>query len=148
MKIKFNDELLIVYLYNQELKLDELENLKKDIKIILEDIINRYKIKLSGIYEIIIYENKKYGYVLEIKQIKEFEYSEFIDLRINIKYNQTFYFITDNYNYIDDCNNVFCNNDIYFVNMESVLNVNSKVELCDILYKDVDLIFIGCVKIK
>ena len=148
MKIKFDDELLIVYLYNQDLKLDELDNLKKDLKTILEDIINRYKITLSGIYGIIIYENKKYGYILEIKQIKEFEYSEFIDLRINIKYNQSFYFITDNYNYLDDCNNVFYNNNIYFVNINSVLNVNSKVELCDILYKDVASILINCVKIK
>lgn len=148
MKIKTLDDLLIVYLYNMKLDLTNKNELTKNIKVLLEKIINFYSINLSGIYEVVIYENKFYGYVLEIKKIKDFEYGDFLDLKISIKNNQNFYLVVDNYNFIEDFNNIFYKNNLYYVNVCNIKNVNILFEYGDILYKDNAFIFDDCVKIK
>jgi len=148
MKIKVEDELLIIYLYNKKMNLDILDEVTKSIKELLVKIIRYHNFPLSGIYEVIIYENNNYGYVLEIKQIKEFEYSDFIDLKLIIKKNQPFYLVVNNYNYVDDCRNVYYKNNLFFVNVEDVSNVNSKIELGEIFYKNINVLLDCSVKIK
>lgn len=147
MKIKFEDELLIIYLYNTKLDLKEISNLTKDIKKILVKVVRNYQIVLSGIYQVIIYENKYYGYVLELLQIKEFDYSDFIDLKIEIKSNQDFYFIVENYDFLEDLANVYYKNGSYFVKIDENFNINNKIEYGEIVYKNVGLLTNGSVKI-
>lgn len=148
MKIKIDDNLLIIYLYNQRLNLDESDNLTKDIKELLVKVIRYHKVTLSGIYEVVIYENVYYGYILEIARIKEFEYSDFIDLKLDIKRDQSFYLLFENYDFIDDCEDVFYKNNFFFVNIKDVLNVNKKVELCEIAYKNTNDLLLQSVKVK
>lgn len=148
MKIKINNEVITVYLYNYELNLVNNLELTKQIKEVLNKIMKLYEIDLSGMYNVIIYENKCYGYILEIVRIKEFEYSDFIDLKIKIKRDQPFYLIVDNYKYVENCHNVYFNNNLYVVNILELDNVNSVFEVGDIIYNDYSLIFNKSVKIK
>ena len=148
MKIKINNEVLIIYLYNRKLNLLNNIELTKNIKDILTNIINHYEINLSGIYNVIIYENNYYGYIIEINKIKEFEYSDYIDLKIKIKHNHPFYCVFDNYKYVENCNDVYFNNNLYFVNISQLNNVNSIFEFGDIVYNDYLLTLSECVKIK
>lgn len=147
MKIKIDNDLIIIYLYNIKLNFDNLEVLKTNIKDLLVNIHNR-KINLNGMYEVVIYENNYYGYILEIKNIKEFTYGDFVDLKLELKRNQEFYLVFDNYNYIEDLKEVFYKNNQFFVNIKNVLNVNKKIELCDIVYKNSYNLEYKSVKVK
>lgn len=147
MKITINNDLIIIYLYNQKLNFDDLNTLKNNIKNILINIYNR-KIDLNGIYEVVIYENIYYGYILEIINIKEFAYGDFIDLKLDLKRNQVFYLVFDNYNYVEDLKEVFYKNNQFFVNIKDVSNVNKKIEFCDIVYKNINELEYNSVKIQ
>ena len=148
MKFKKDNELLIVYLYNVELNLKNQDSLTKDIKNLLVKIIRNYHISFSGIYQVIIYENKYYGCILEILQIKEFEYGDFIDLKIDIRHNQDFYFVTDNYTFIENLNHIYYKNNLYFVKLDSFTNINLLIEYGDIFYKDIPSFVSNSVMIK
>ena len=124
------------------------EELTKNIKVLLAKVIRIYQINLSGIYQVVIYENKYYGYVLEILKIKEFEYSDFIDLKLEIKFNQPFYLAVDNYIYLEGINNVFYKNNRFFVNLKDVNDVNKIIEYGDVVYKEEGLLTYKSVKIN
>ena len=98
-------------------------------------------------YKVTIYENKLYGVILEIDKIKDFEYGDFIDIKLDIKYNQDFYVIVDNYNFFENINNVFYKNNHYFVNIIEFKNVNMIFEYGDILYKNYDNLLNDCVNV-
>ena len=148
MKIKICDERLIIYLYNHNLELSNNTELVKEIKKILIKINNNYEFNLGGIYNILIYENLYYGYVIEIDKIKEFEYSDYIDLKIKIKYNQPFYCVFDNYEYVYNCLNVYFDDNLYIVNINELSNVNSIFEFGDVIYNNYLEILSKSVKIK
>jgi len=148
VKIKISDETIIIYLYNQNLELSNNIELVKKIKSILIKINDNYEFDLGGIYTVLIYENIYYGYVIEINKIKEFEYSDYIDLKINIKYNQTFYVVFDNYKYIEDYDNVYFNNNKYVLNISQLKNTNNVFEFGDIVYNDYSIMLDYCIKIK
>lgn len=147
MKIKLEDELLIIYLYNTKLDLNEKDNLTKDIKKILIRVVGYHQITLSGIYQVTIYENKYYGYILELFQIKEFEYGDFIDLKIEIKKDQPFYFVAKNYNFLEELACVYYKDGLFFVLIDDQFKMVNKIEYGDIVYKNISLLTNGCVKI-
>lgn len=148
MKIDIFEDVLTLYLFSENLNLDSKIELIKQLKNILEKIINCYKIELSGAYEAVVYENKYYGYIIDFYKIREFEYGNYIDLKLEIKLNQTFYFVTDNFNFICSCDNVFLKNDNYFVNINELKNVNVAFEYGEIIYKNCDKLLDKCVKIN
>lgn len=148
VKIKYCDDLLIIYLYNVKLNLSENVELVKSIKDILVKIMNNNEISFGGIYKVVIYENKYYGYIIEINKIKEFEYSDFIDLKIEIRLDQTFYLITNNYYYLENINNVYFYNNQYYVNICEFKNVNFIFEYGNIIYNKYENMISKSVKIK
>lgn len=148
VKIKICDEKLIIYLYNHKLELSNNKELVKELRDILIKINNNYEFDLGGIYNALIYENYYYGYVIEIDKIKKFEYSDYIDLKIKIKYNQPFYCFFDNYKYIENCRNIYFDNNLYIVNIDELSNVNSIFEFGDIVYNNYLEILSKSVKIK
>lgn len=148
MKIDFCDDLLIMYLFNKELNLDNKITLIKQLKFLLEKLINNYNIDIKGIYETVIYENKYYGYIIEFEKIKDFEYGSYIDLKLNIKNDQPFYFVTDNYHFLYNCKNIYFKNGFYFVNISEFENVNTIFEYGDIIYKNYSYYLDECVNVK
>lgn len=104
MKIeKLNDDNFIVFLNKLYLNNNQFE-LKKDFEIYFKNlfkVLNKfYNIEIVGYYDIKIYCDKIYGYVLDIKKEKiDFYdyYDDHIDMRITINNNQKFVFkINDN----------------------------------------------------
>lgn len=148
MRIKFDNDLLVIYLYAVKLNLFNSVELTSDIKSLLKRIINYYNINLSGMYKVIIYENKVYGYVLELFKIKDFEYGDFLDLKLEIKYDQIFYLIVDNYWFIENIKKVFYVNGLYYVNLCDLKDVNIIFEYGDIFYKDKNNLLANCVNLE
>ena len=75
MKIEVTDEKTILYLENYYFKTKDKENLTKEIKDIFIKLIKYYKLNFSGIYEVNIFENNKYGTILEIIKKDELLFS-------------------------------------------------------------------------
>ena len=122
MKVKNSDNKIIIYLQEQ------LEFNNKSIKKVYEERIKeimlklkkRYRENLAGFYEAHLYENKKYGYRVELEREQEIDlFPDLIDLKLTIKEDEDFlmewedYFLIKNkpkvyyadqkyYTYLDD----------------------------------------------
>ena len=88
MKIeKLNEDNFIVFLNKMYLKSNKLE-LKKDIenyfKCLFKKLNEFYNMEMSGYYDIKIYCDKIYGYVLDIKK-EEIDLYDYYDDHINMK---------------------------------------------------------------
>lgn len=134
MKVEFINKKIVVYLYNQKLNLDDSKELSKNIKKIILSIINQYNYQFSGLFKVIIYENIKYGYVLEISLIKEYDYSDYIDMKIEIKKHSPMYLVFDNYNYIEGIKKFIFKNNLYYVDIKNISNIQEKMEYGYLVY--------------
>ena len=148
MKVNFEDDLIIIYLYNYDLSINDTNELTKQIKELLISLIKRYNISISGMYEVVVYENLFYGFILEIKRIKEFEYNDYVDIKLLIKHNAIFYLEFDDYFIILDEKEIFYKNNKFYVNINKISDVNKVIEYAKIIYKKEILNINDCVKIK
>jgi len=132
MKIeKLSDDNFIVFLNKLYLRNNKLE-LKKDFEIYFKNLFktlsDSYSINISGYYNIKIYCDKVYGYILDIKQ-EEIDfydyYDDHIDMKISINDNQKFLFRLNNMSVLNKCMLDYCylfkdNNDIYAVPKKTI----------------------------
>ena len=104
MKIKEEDNNLIVFLNNKTIKQTDFSNkinLEKNFQKLFSKLNNIYELNLSGRYNITIY-NTAYGLIIEMQKqdIEYFDYYDEIDMNITIsKYTDIIYKIK-NYNKI------------------------------------------------
>ena len=76
MKIKIlEDEKIVLYLYDYFFNTLEKDQITKEIKKIFLKLIKYYEIEMGGIYEVFVYENKKYGTILEIIKKEQWNYN-------------------------------------------------------------------------
>ena len=139
MKIDNKDNYMIIYLEN--IYLTNLDNRELTLKIkkIFIKLINYYHYKLNGIFDVILYENKKYGTILEIKQIDELLFREdYIDIKIKINKDKVFFFKTNDYYYLSKYKNIYYDNYNYYININDIDNYINISEFGKILYKEKD----------
>ena len=99
MKIeRLSEDNFIVFLNNLYINNHNLElkvNLEECFKNLFKILSNSYNINISGYYDIKIYCDKLYGYVLDIKR-EELDfydyYDEQIDMKISVNESQKFLF--------------------------------------------------------
>ena len=97
MKIEVKDELIIVYLINTFFDNLERKELIVRIKEVFIRLIEYYNFDLKGSFECILYENLKYGTILEIKSHDELLFPrDLIDIKVKFYKNSKFYFKTSN----------------------------------------------------
>ncbi len=103
----------------------------------VKNIILKYrvKLKLKGFYKVKVFVNELVGLFIELCKIDELEYSNTLDLRILVFYDEDVYFETDDYFVLEGCREIrFYNNKFYCdVNDVSVLKV---VEFGNFIYGD------------
>ncbi|MBE6138420.1 MAG: hypothetical protein E7173_01580 [Firmicutes bacterium] len=125
MKIeKLSDDNFIVFLNKLYFKDSKFE-LPRDFEIYFKGLFKRlgsfYNINVSGYYDINIYYDKIYGYVLDIKKeaIDFYDYyDDHIDMKISIDNNQKFLFKLSTVSVLNERVVSYChlfrdNNDIY-----------------------------------
>ena len=100
---KLNDDNLIVFLnkiYINKYKLSIKDNLEDYFRNLFKILSDYYNIEIRGYYNIKIYEDNIYGFIIDIKR-EEIDfynyYDDHIDMKINIIKNNKFIF------QIDDC---------------------------------------------
>ncbi len=117
MKIDYRDDKWIIYLYQYKLTIDDTNELNREIKNIFIKLIKMYYIDFLGFYMVHIYENKKYGFILEIYKIYENDFN-IIDLKLVIHKDVPFYLEMDDYLFDYKLNNLFVMNNKYYIDIK------------------------------
>ena len=134
MKIEVKEEKILVYLYRYELSLDNLENLNKEIKNIFIKLVKVYKLPLQGYLKVLMYCNKLFGYILEIESLYNDSDFDTIDLKLIVYDNCEFYFKTDDYFIIKDIQNIYCDNEFFYVKLGDLDNFINLIEHGEIIH--------------
>lgn len=127
MKIELLDEynytLYLNNLYVKDLNLDNKDDIEKYLKKLFLIVKNRYDVDISGMFEIDIYVNDKYGIVIDIFK-EELEYLDYfsnqIDMQVNIIKDSIFLYEIDNL--ID--NTLYKYDSKYYINIEDINDIS------------------------
>ena len=139
MKIEVTDEKTILYLENYYFKTKDKENLTKEIKDIFIKLIKYYKFNFSGIYEVNIFENNKYGTILEIIKKDELLFSrDIIDIKVKIKKYSHLYLKTKDYFVFKDYKDIYYQDNNYYIDIKSIDNYLKVIESCELIYNQKD----------
>ena len=139
MKIEDNDDLIIIYLIDTFYGNLEKNELIKEIKKIFIRLTEYYDYKLQGIFDVYLYENMKYGTVLEIISKDELLFRrEYIDINLKIFKNIKFYFKTKDYFIINKYKNIYYYKNNYYIDIENIDNYLKVLEHGMLLYKEKD----------
>lgn len=138
MKIEYIDNKLIIYLRDYFFKNYDIKELTKDIKELFSKLLYYYKIELSGLYEVMIYDNKKYGSILEIIKKEDLFNPNVIDIKLKLFKDKDFYFKTNDFFILSSYNNIYYDNNDYYININNIDDINKVIEFGNILYNKKD----------
>ena len=137
MNIAEVDDLIIVYLMDNFF--DYKEDLTLKVKEIFIRLIEFYHYDLKGVFNVSLFENIKYGTILEIKKIDELLFPrDIIDIRLKIYNNKKIYFKTKDMFYINKYNNIYYDGKFYYIDIENIDNYLNIAEYGNLLYKEKD----------
>ena len=140
MKIKVGDSLIIVYLIDTFFEDCEKKELILQIKDVFIRLIEYYNFDLKGRFECFLYENIKYGSILEIKQCDELLFPrDLIDIKVKVYKNAKFYFKTKEYFVLNKYNNIYYDGEYYYILLDNIDNIINIIEFGDIIYKEKDI---------
>lgn len=124
MKFVFKDNKIIIYLNKENIDFDifNKENLEKYIKELVLNIKKIYGYKISGSYNVNIYENKKIGLIIEFIKKESFDFfPDLIDLKLNIFYDSNVYLKLDDYFLIKKYKNIYYNNNNFYIDVTDLI---------------------------
>lgn len=135
MKIEKSDKKIIVYLYRYKLSFSNLEKLNEEIKNLFIKLIKVYHMNFFGYSKVDVYENKRYGSVLEIEKIYNNEFNiDIIDLKLIIHEDIPFYLEMDDYLFDIKPNDLYVLNNKFYINIEKLPNIMDYIEYGKIIY--------------
>lgn len=138
MKIEFVPDKVIIYLYRDRLSINNIDILNKEIKNIFINLIKKYHLDFFGYSKVSIYNNPKYGNIMEIEKIYDHDFSSnVIDLKIIVYKNAPMYLKFDDY-YFNIMQRRITNhrNKEYLINISDIDNITKYIEYGKISYKD------------
>ena len=149
MKIKVIDsDKIILYLYNYFFETEEKAIIVREIKKIFIRLIKNYHFKIGGIYDVLVYENKDYGTILEIEKCEELLFNpDLIDIKVRIIKDLDFYYKTSDYFIIEKYNNIYYQDSYYYLKINDKLDLISLSEFGNIEY-NLDKKIKNMIKIK
>ena len=137
MKIDLKDDKIIIYLRNTFFE-EELKSVTKEIKNIFIRLLTYYHLKLSGLYDVFAFENKKYGTILELIKKESLFHPDIIDIKVKIWKDKNFYLRTKDYFVFQNIDSVYYEKEYYYVDLYEISNINTVIEFVDILYNKKD----------
>lgn len=123
MKYIFYEENITVFIYkNINESLINKDNIEEYIKKILINIKKTYKKKISGYYLINIYQNKKYGIIIDIIKEEEFDFlPDVVDIKVEIEEDSDIYLKIEDYFLINNItNNIYTYDNNFYINIENI----------------------------
>ena len=142
MKVFIDDDDIIVFLnkYVSLLDYNNSKELENELKKIFDKLNKYYNIFITGYYDVTIYVDNNYGYIIKLSLIDEC--SNFIDMRIIIKNVNLLYKIEDILPFYLKHNIYFYNSDMYLevVNDIDDIEMSKIIENSNVIYNDVNRI--------
>lgn len=139
MKLDIKNEKIVVYLYNYFFQTKEKDKLVKEIKNIFLKLIKTYNLNINRRYEVYVYENSKYGTILEIIEKDELLFPrELIDIKVKFINNTNIFLKTDNYFCLENYKNIYYFDNNFYINLLDIDNLISIIEFVDIIYNEKD----------
>lgn len=135
MKIINDGEKIIIFLFNIDIDINDIDDVGKKIKNIFVKIMKRGNYDLFGYSKVNVYHNINYGVVLEVEKI----YSSgsnynLIDLKIIIYKNCLMYLeFEDDYGF--ELRTLMKYNNKYYLEINDKININKYIEFAKIKYK-------------
>ncbi len=150
MKVLRDDEgNFVIYLLMKDLNfhLSKKEELVKLIKTSVLKVNEIYRLNLKGFYKVRVYFHSKVGCVLELIPMEDIGFSDTLDLRVIIYFNQKFYFEVENFDFLPPHKKIIFINDKYYVDVDSLKEKElfSLFEFGQLIYREdlVENLFCG-----
>ena len=135
MKIEKIDNKVIIYLFNEHVDINDINNLNKKIKDIFLRIMKRGNCDFFGYNKVNVYHNKYYGIILEVEKIYSSESNyPMIDLKIVIYKDVPMYLVFDDYY---DFKKLKRHNGKYYLEISNKVNINKYIEYGVVKYKKI-----------
>lgn len=112
MLTKDSYRIFVNKLYIKDVNLDEKEAIILAVKDIIQKL--KQKLKLRGFYKVKVFPNKNIGLFIEIIQLEDLEFSNNLDLRVIVYFDEKFYFETEDYFTIQKYDNVMFLDDKFY----------------------------------
>ncbi len=127
---KFN-----IFVNNLYLKIDNYDN-KEEIVDAVKSIICkiRGKLHLRGFYKLKVFVNKKVGLFIEGVKLEGLDYSNTLDLRVVVFFDEDIYFKTEDYFVIRDISNIRYFDGNYYCLVDDIADINKVVEFGEFIY--------------
>ena len=136
MKVLLKDKKIFVYLYSEEIDIDNIDELNKKIRSIFVKLIKRYHLDFFGLNRVIVYHNRHYGLVLEIDKVYEPYYNKgIIDLKIIVYKNSIMYLEFDDYCFSSKPRKLIYKNNKYYLNIDEISNITKYIEYGRVIIK-------------
>ena len=137
MKIEYDNDKIIIFLYKQPLYLNDIEKLNKQIKNLFIKLIKNYKIDFFGFFKVIIYNNPQYGSILEIEKINDSDFNHnIIDLKIIVIKNVDIFLEFDDNYFIEEYHKMIYRDGKYYLNIKDISNIMKYLEFGKIIYQN------------
>ena len=135
MKIENVDNIVIVYLFNENIDIDDIDDLNKKIKNVFVKIMKRGNYNFFGYSKVSVYHNKNYGLILEVEKLSQSETNyRTIDLKIVVYKNIPFYIEFDDY-FDFNRKEIKVINDKYYIEIDEHVDIHKYIEFGRIKYK-------------
>lgn len=112
MLTKDSYRIFVNKLYIKDVNLDEKEAIILAVKDIIQKL--KQKLQLRGFYKVKVFPNKNIGLFIEIIQLEDLEFSNNLDLRVVVYFDEKFYFETEDYFTIQKYDNVMFFDDKFY----------------------------------
>lgn len=130
MNLTIEEDNIVIFINQKSINFNYRikEKIEDYIKKLIIKIKKIYKIKISGSYEVLIYQNNNYGLIIEMNKIDDLEFfPELIDLKINVYYDSEIFIEINDYFLISNYKNIYYYDDKYYINIK---NISNKDQLC------------------
>ncbi len=150
MKVEENNDGINIFLNNiyfKDVIWDSKSTIEESIRDIILKVKKYYKVQLKGFYKIKIYPHEV-GVFIEVIKLDDDNYDgSDIEFRVMVIFNKEMYLKTSDISYISDVSNIIFYNDNYYVDLDSIDNILSVIDMGQIVFED-EIDFDKCIYIK
>lgn len=140
MKIELVNDKIILYLYDYFFESEDKKKIIVDIKNIFSRLIEYYQINIKGIYDVLAFENKKYGTILEIISKDQLLFHpDLIDIKLKFYKDAKFYLKTKDYYVLSKYNNIYYDKDYFYIDINNIDKILNILEFVKIIYNEKDI---------
>lgn len=124
MRIELKDDSFIIYLHQNIIKINNFNQdlLEEYIKELILKIKKTFKIKISGSYIVNIYENRRFGLILEFSKQDNLDFfPDLIDLKLNLNKNSEVYVKVNDYFLLSKYQDTYYFKDNFYIDINQLL---------------------------